>query len=440
MDDPAFEIEIDTNTQEILLHASNHDLAALKPFLRIPGNASVQDPETGSTPLHAAIAACGQARNIDTIGEAHTNGNGEKAEAEQNEDEGVEEADVENTKAVVKELFLSGAIWNDLDTNNETPGCLAWRLGHKELYEFCVEAGMRAEMLLGLMGKYETLESGSEEEEVVEEEEIEGRMGVQKDNAADTEGEPEPEAENLEGKAEERRDVNSADYLASTLTFADDRLLDSDNNGVMMAWETDIMTRSVASLLPPPSNTGKRILNIGFGMGIIDTMFATTKPSIHHIIEAHPSVLAKLKEPDHSFGSNWENSAPETGAYKIHIGKWQDILPTLLETGCVYDAIYFDTFGEDYSQLKDFFTEFVPGLLDSEGRFGFFNGLGADRRVCYDVYTRVVECDLNEAAMEVEWELVKVDELGEEGEGEWEGVRRRYWTLDEYRLPTCRFL
>ena len=80
------------------------------------------------------------------------------------------------------------------------------------------------------------------------------------------------------------------------------------------------------------------------------------------------------------------------------------------------------------------------GLLAEGGRFGFFMGCGADRRICYDVYTKVVEMDLFEAGFEVEWEEVDVGELGEEGSGEWEGVRRRYWVLDKYRLPVCRFL
>jgi protein arginine N-methyltransferase 2 len=419
MDDPSFEVEIDTNTQEILLHASNHDLVSLKPFLRIPGNASVQDQETGFTPLHAAIAACGSILDKKCESKEINGANGE----------GDEKVDIEKAKAVVKELFFSGAIWNDLDSNNETPGCLAWRLGRKELYELCVEAGVRAEMLLGLMGKYEALDSGSDEEEEVESRDVDVINGA----ASETNG----EEANVE---EEKRDVNSEDYLASELKFEDGKLLDEDNNGVMMAWETSIMERSVAALLPAGDDKGKRILNIGFGMGIVDGIFAKTKPSVHHIVEAHLAVLAKLQEPEHEFGGKWEASGPEEGAFKVHAGKWQDVLPSLLESGQTYDAIYFDTFGEDYSALKLFFTEFVPGLLDEAGRFGFFNGLGADRRVCYDVYTRVVECDLVDAGLEVEWEDVAVGRLGEEGEGEWAGVRRRYWTLEGYRLPTCQFL
>ena len=409
------------------------------------------------TPLHAAISACGPARESqsppntfaeDSLSQTKTT----QAEHGATEEEGgEEEVDIEKTKATVKELFLSGAIWNDLDTNNETPGCLAWRLGQKELYELCVEAGVRAEMLLGIMGGYEELESDDDEEEE------EGKA-----DQADGEGEnghTSPPAESTNGiaaQAEEEeisisnRDVNSADYLKSELKFSDDKLLDADANGVMMAWETSIMSRTVDLLLPsPPSSptgarpspaTGKRILNIGFGMGIIDRLFASTVPLTHHIIEAHPAILSRLSEPDSDFGSQWSASSPPGGSYIIHAGRWQDIVPKLIQSGAIFDAIYFDTFGEPYSALKFFFSEYVPALLDAGGRFGFFNGMGADRRVCYDVYCRVVEMDLCAAGLDVAWTDVEVRELGEEGKGEWRGVRRRYWTLDEYRLPVCTFL
>ncbi|RAL60384.1 hypothetical protein DID88_000160 [Monilinia fructigena] len=267
MDDPAFATETDTTTQSILLAASNHDLLALKPFLRVPGAASVQDPETD---------------------------------------------DIEAAKATIKELFLSGAIWNDLDTNNETPGCLAWRLGRKELYELVVDAGVRAEILMNLMGGYEEL-SDEDEDEDEEGSEVEG-MGIIENVETIVDGENTTTEETAEeatnGQAGEtkeegteipKKDVNSADYLRSKLEFADDKLLDADANGVMMAWETSIMQRTV-NLLIPASSPPLRILNIGFGMGIIDTMFASTSPASHHIIEAHSDVLTHLQTPGHKFG------------------------------------------------------------------------------------------------------------------------------------------
>jgi protein arginine N-methyltransferase 2 len=284
------------------------------------------------------------------------------------------------------------------------------------------------------MDGYEELSSGSD----AGEEETEA--AAQNGDAMDTDDQPQPEAQEqrfVPPDANEKN-VTSEEYLSSKLTYDASKLLDEDLNGVMMSWETDIMRRSVAALLPDPeAQTGKRILNIGFGMGIIDGMFAETKPSRHHIIEAHPSVLEHLSQPDSKFGASWEKSGSDEGANKVWAGKWQDVVPQLLEQGEIYDAIYFDTFGEDYSQLKTFFMEYVPGLMDQDGRFGFFNGLGADRQVCYDVYTKVVEMHGADAGLDVEWEVSDVDmkALKEGGKGEWEGVRRRYWTLDSKLLP-----
>ena len=45
----------------------------------------------------------------------------------------------------------------------------------------------------------------------------------------------------------------------------------------------------------------------------------------------------------------------------------------------------------------------------------------------------VVEIDLLEAGLKTEWEEIKVPEI------DWKGVRRSYWNVDHYRLPTCYF-
>ena len=428
--------ECPQDTRDILYHAWGHDLSGLKKLLDVPGRASAQDPQTGEAPLHAAIRACGPK---------------DTTEPDDEEEDGC----VEEARDVLQELFFSGAIWNDVDSNNETPGCVAYRLGRKALYEMCVDAGTRAELLFALMDSYEELSSGSEggegDAETKEGEDVDQTGDATESNGAAASTFVPPDAG--------EKPVTSEEYLQSDLTFDSDKLLDSDLNGVMMSWETDIMRRSVAALLPE-GQIGKRILNIGFGMGIVDGMFAETNPSRHHVIEAHPSVLAHVAKPDSKFGAAWEQSGPEEGAFKMWAGRWQDVVPQLLEQGEVYDAIYFDTFGEDYSQLKMFFTEYVPGLLDENGRFSFFNGLGADRKVCYDVYTKVVEMHGAEAGLDVEWDESSVDmaELAEDGKGEWEGVHRRYWTLDGeyypnphhverpmltfivYRLPTCTFM
>ena len=112
-------------------------------------------------------------------------------------------------------------------------------------------------------------------------------------------------------------------------------------------------------------------------------MFLANSPAMHHIIEAHPAVIKRLHD------TGWYEKPNVT----IHEGRWQDVLPRLVEEGVILDGIYYDTYAEDYSDLKEFFTEYVIALLDKNGKFGFYNGLGADRQICYDVYTKVSSCN-----------------------------------------------
>ena len=441
--------------QYILLAASSHDLESLRKLLRA-GSANVQDSDTGFTPLHSAIAACAPSSPPSSsrieIDPENPPGKirGGKLER-RSSSSNIQDA----ASRTVKLLLENGAIWNDVDANNETPGCLARRLGLEDLYGIMVDAGVRAEMLLNRLDEYQMLgdlddmeEQGEEgeEEEQEEEEEAEERE-ERKSESEDRKGE---EGRVREGcGAEGERQVlapaplpshdhhdypNLTTYLASPLSIEPTRILDASLNGIMMSWETPLMERTAARLAPRP---GLRILNIGHGMGIIDSFFQKTSPSAHHIIEAHPSILAHMRNTNNPL---WSSSSSST--ITIHEGKWQDVCPELVKQGELYDVIYFDTFAEDYKALKEFFSEYVIGLLNDEGgRWGFFNGMGADRQICYDVYTKVVEMDLFEAGFDTDWSTVALPQMNEGDDGkEWQGVRRKYWALGEYKLPVCRFL
>ena len=459
------EINVDTDVQEILLAASNHDIAKLRQLIRsnerndnIGNPVNVKDPETGFTPLHATIAACEkedeeqqqEPPNVAVLnGVSQQNGTQDHADgtAGNNNGEGSREGDdelVQSAIEMVRFLLQEGAIWNDLDLNNETPGCIARRLELMELYEMMVDAGVRAELLLNRLDGYEPLEDDQEDnndideqndendndndkhdERVAENEEDHGEPAPRLvDTSESASIEPQPEAVATEIATETVTDeaVTNPRYLASHLTFQNDRLLDQDQNGVMMSWEKDIMSKSAHKLLPTP---GLRVLNIGHGMGIIDDMFQSLSPSSHHIVEAHPAVVEMRRKSWH-----------EKPGIHIHHGKWQDVLPSLVADGVTFDAIYYDTFAEDYSDFRDFFNEQVIGLLEEGGRWGFFNGMGADRQISYDVYQKVFEIDLFEAGFDVVWEDVEVPKL----EGEWEGVRRPYWAIKNYRLPLCKYM
>ncbi|KAK8236492.1 arginine N-methyltransferase-like protein [Phyllosticta capitalensis] len=400
-------------TQSLLLASSHHDVVALRDMLRsTPAN--VADAETGMTPLHAALRAF-EADDEEEDKNRSTNGN-TKSEEDQNKQH--DDNDLARAAETVKLLLAHGAVWNDLDARGETPGCVAARLGLRECYALIVDAGVRAELLLARLDEYQVLGGGEDEDESDEDEDMAEDGDLEASGVV---------VGTNEEEETQKKDVNSTDYLASSLTFTADRLLDADANGVMMEWETGLMRRHAELLAPKP---GLRVLNVGHGMGIIDGIFQedARRPAAHHIIEAHPAVVARMR------AQGWDKKP----GVVIHEGRWQDVVAGLVEQNVVFDAIYFDTFAEEYKALRDFFGEYVIGLLDSEGRFGFFNGLGADRKVCYDVYTKIVEMDLFEAGFDTEWEEMPIPDL--DANGEWEGVRRKYWVLDTYRLPTCKFI
>ncbi|KAL1955357.1 hypothetical protein VTO42DRAFT_8639 [Malbranchea cinnamomea] len=409
------DIDVDINAQEVLLAASQHDIPRLRQLIRSNETrdnlANAKDPETGYTPLHAAIAACEPDAEAEDERSKKTNG-----------ELGVTDAALDVTEAAqetVKFLLQEGAIWNDLDANDETPGCLARRLGLSKLYELMVDAGVRAELLLNRLDEYEPLVDEDEEQDG--EGEQDAPNGVN-DGDATTQTHEQQNVEQSQHNADEDAVTNSR-YLQSNLSFEDHRLLDEDKNGVMMSWETEIMAKSAKALLP---TAGLRILNIGHGMGIVDGLIQDLQPSFHHIVEAHPSVLAEMKS------KGWY----EKSGVVVHEGKWQDILPKLIDEGVTFDAIYYDTFAESYADFRRFFSEHVIGLLEPGGRWSFFNGMGADRQISYDVYQKVVEIDLLEAGFDVEWEDIKIPSL----ENEWTGVRRKYWVVDNYRLPVCKYM
>ncbi|KAF2190422.1 arginine N-methyltransferase 2 [Zopfia rhizophila CBS 207.26] len=383
--------------KRIISAAERHDLSALKILLK-EGSANVQDPSatTATSPLHAAIAACGKAEDGKEAGE--------------------------DAVKTVELLLENGAIWNDLNKEDETPGCIALRLAQKKIYDMMVEAGVRAELLFS---KMEELGLGQDDEELeVEDESRDDAPAVKKQKVS------EEAAQAIQGAVEEKVlddvSLDNRAYLKSQLRYKPGILLDESDNAVMMDWETTIMKRHAETLIPRP---GLRAMNVGHGMGIVDTAIQTYDPAEHHIVEAHPQVLERLKE------QGWY----EKKNVVIHEGRWQDVLPKLVEKGVVLDAIYYDTFAEDYKTLKEFFSEYVIQLLDQNGLFGWYNGLGADRQICYDIYTKVAEMDLYEAGFDTQWEDIAVpSDL--HGSDQWKGTRRPYWTIDVYRLPVNTFI
>ena len=146
-------------------------------------------------------------------------------------------------------------------------------------------------------------------------------------------------------------------YLKNNITYTDDgRLLDYNGDSVMMDWEDNIM-RDAAALI---CRDGGKILNIGFGLGLIDNYIQSYNPEEHWIIEAHPQVANKIKE------EGWDKKKNVTCIFD----KWQNVLKDLPK----FDGIYFDTWQEKiFIGLVDLDKPLVD-FLNPGGKLLEFNG------------------------------------------------------------------
>ena len=99
-------------------------------------------------------------------------------------------------------------------------------------------------------------------------------------------------------------------YIKQKLTYTKDgKLLDEDGIAVMMDWETPIMEKTAEIIC---RNKG-RVLNVGFGMGIIDSFIQEQNVQEHWIIEPHLDVYTKM------FDDGW-HLKPNV---RILYGDWQ---------------------------------------------------------------------------------------------------------------------
>src|SRR5437588_302207 len=127
-------INVDLSIQEVLLAASQHNVSRLRGLIRtfhasrnedesaigVLNPVNVKDPETGYTPLHAAIAACereeGSGVEDKINGDATRAEFGRRSENEEEEDDD-DDDELRPARDTVKFLLQEGAIWNDLDKN-----------------------------------------------------------------------------------------------------------------------------------------------------------------------------------------------------------------------------------------------------------------------------------------------------------------------------------
>eukprot|EP01127_Copromyxa_protea_P005444 TRINITY_DN15373_c0_g1_i1.p1 TRINITY_DN15373_c0_g1~~TRINITY_DN15373_c0_g1_i1.p1 ORF type:complete len:361 (+),score=73.89 TRINITY_DN15373_c0_g1_i1:50-1132(+) len=282
---------------------------------------------------------------------------------------------------IVRALLEDGAPWNILDSNDKTAAEYAQEAGHKEIYDELLNTGIRSELILGCIEKMQ--------------------------------------------RTDEQHHACNKDYLKQELKYTDDgaQLLDAVGNGVMMGWEDPLMKLHAEQIcVPNPESECQGvgdILNVGFGLGLIDTYIQGHKPRSHTIIEAHPDVYKHMIE------LGWDKKP----GVKIVFGRWQDVIHDL----GFFDGIFFDTYGEFYEHLKEF-HEYLGDHLKPGGTYSYFSGLAATNPFFYTVYLEIARLELSEM-LGIETKFIPIHINPDEET--WKGVTRKYWTLETYLLPVC---
>lgn len=270
---------------------------------------------------------------------------------------------------ILQPLLDAGAPWNALSPSNLSAGDFAMDGSHQAAFDVLLNAGVRAELVLGTIARRE---SGYD-----------------------------------------------VDYLVDRVSFSEDKLMDSNSKAVMMEWEKPLMEAHAKAVC----SFGGHILNVGFGMGLVDTAIQQYNPLSHTIIEAHPEVYKRMLQ------LGWG----EKENVKIIFGRWQDVFDQLDS----YDGIFFDTYGEYYEDMREF-HQHLPKLLKAGGIYSFFNGLCGNNAFFHVVYNQLVSLELE--ALRYSTQFIPLPVKDCLSEQIWEGVKHKYWQLDTYYLPVCQSL
>lgn len=291
--------------------------------------------------------------------------------------------------ALCQMLLEAGAPWNAIDRHGQCAGNYATDAEHWEVVNLLVEWGTRSELILGELQRCQRANAASL---------TSWNTSIPQDSST------------------------KPNYLQHRLKYNDNgtALLDQDNDAVMMEWERPLMQAHAQILM----EAGSRVLNVGFGMGIIDGILQDQfSPSLHIIIEAHPDVYQKM------LADKWDQK-PNV---RICHGPWQEIMPQLIQQGVQVDGVFFDTYGEHSMDMEDFHGLMSQILSKPKGIYSFFNGLAPDNLFFHGVACQVVKLQLSKLGFDSEFLQCQIQVNDDKV---WEGIRRKYWhNRDVYYLP-----
>jgi protein arginine N-methyltransferase 2 len=263
-----------------------------------------------------------------------------------------------------KLLVQEGAPWNAIDRTGNCAGNYATNEAHWDIVEFLVDVGVQAELILG--------------------------MAIRNDKRN-----REKSGNNTVGLPFDYESHTKPDYIHRNIRYNTENtaILDQDDDAVMMEWERPLM-ETHAHAITSNGQMNKTVLNVGFGMGIIDTALQSLSPLLHVIVEAHPLVYKKMID------EGWD----KRNNVRICYGKWQDVLPSLIMNENIkFDGIFYDTYGEHFTDFEDFHERIVTQCLAKNGIYSFFNGLCPDNLFFHGVACQCIKLQLGKLGLESEF-------------------------------------
>lgn len=194
----------------------------------------------------------------------------------------------------------------------------------------------------------------------------------------------------------------------------DEKVMHSDSRLIMMRFEEPFMKAGAKTV----AEKGGDVLNVGFGLGMIDTEIQKYSPKSHHIIEIHPSIHKKIISDDWDIKPN----------VNLYFGDWRDFVDELPKM----DGIYFDTLEDQ--EFYDFIA-LAWKLLKPGGVFSFFNNPDPFAKDDSQFYNRRYH-DIIHQFYNVEFETILVSQTDIELQrqyssygGYWNEKRKKYFNI-----------
>ena len=203
-------------------------------------------------------------------------------------------------------------------------------------------------------------------------------------------------------------------YLDQQAPLTEGVLWDAHNCAVMMPWEGELMNRSAAYVT---AGSKRAILNVGFGLGLVDTAIAQAAPQRHVIVEAHPQQVKRAQQ--------W---AEGRDGVTIVSSMWQEADLAALGP---FDGVYFDT----YEETVDEFFDLLPAIMAPGGHFSFFNGYQPQCLIRHLSYTGYLQSRLSQYGLDCDFVPVPISN----SDSTWDAVEFPYWLHDVILLPQCIF-